>query len=271
MVTDEELDKLSKIKVLLKGNSGTGKTFASVKVTDYVASKGFEVLYLDNESGATKEIRKLGPEAKKNIHYRQFENFQELTEKIAEFKGRSEDIKLMVIDPMHLVEICRISAKNAFFKEGSYYIGEKKVAITNKDTFDLRGYMYQVPNSWIFEFLNGIANAKQDVICTLMTPNKYDVERPYDGKFDYVFETFTEFDNNDKIIFRASPKKLRGAESQDTRAITNIGNLLISIFKMKYEKKPEGVTEINQKPGEVKQKPDEVKQNDNTISTSNAK
>lgn len=233
MVSDEELDKLIKIRILLKGPSGSGKTYGAVKVCEYVANKG-EVLFLDSEVGGAREIKKLGGEIKKNIHYRQFENFQELTERIAEFKDRAEQIKLMVIDPMHLVEICRVSAKNAFFKEGSYFIGEKKVNITNKDTFDLRGYMYQVPNTWVFEFLNAIANAKQDVVCTLMTPNKYDVERPIDGKFDYIFETYTEYDNNDKLIFKAIPKKLRGAESQDSKPITNVGNLLVNMFKVKY-------------------------------------
>jgi hypothetical protein len=234
MVTREELDKSLNLKILLKGASGSGKSFTCAKIAGYVASQGWNVLYMDGEKGAVKELRKLEDNVLVNIDRVRFDNYEDLVNNI-EFKKKEKGdrLKLIIIDPMHLLEVARLSAKDAFYQQGYYYVGEKKVEITNKKTFDLRGYMYQVPNTWVLEFLTDLANAEQDIIATVMTPNKYDEKSPYDGKFDYVFELYYD---KDRTEFTATPLKLRGAEA-NSKPVKNIWSALIDNFKVMYEKK----------------------------------
>lgn len=234
MVTREELDKSLNIKILLKGPSGGGKSFACAKIAGYVAGLGWNVLYMDGENGAVRELKKLDDNVLVNIDRVKFNNYEELVNGIEVIKKEKGDrLKLIIVDPMHLVEIARLSAKDAFYQQGYYYVGEKQVKITNQKTFDLRGYMYQVPNTWVLDFLIDIANTEQDVICTIMTPNKYDEKTPYDGKFDYVFDMSYD---KDKVEFVAMPMKLRGAEAT-SNPIKNIWSALVDNFKAKYEKK----------------------------------
>lgn len=233
IVTREELDKSLSIKILLKGPSGSGKSFSCAKIAGYVAGLGWNVLYLDGENGSVRELMKLEDNILANIDRIKFNNYEDMINGIEQCKKEKGDmLKLIIVDPMHLVEIARLSAKDAFFAQGYYYIGEKKEKISNPRTFDLRGYMYQVPNTWVLNFLTCIANTEQDVICTLMMPNKYDEKSPYDGKFDYVFEMSYD---KDKLEFIASPLKLRGVEAT-SKPIKNVYNALIDKLKTKYEK-----------------------------------
>ena len=75
----------------------------------------------------------------------------------------------------------RLSARDAYLDQGYYYLGEKKVDIDNKETFDLRGFMYQLGTTYQMKLANEIVSCDQDIICTLMTPNKHETD--YDGKF----------------------------------------------------------------------------------------
>jgi hypothetical protein len=138
----------------------------------------------------------------------------------------------MIIDPMPLIEIARLSAKDAFEEQGYYYVGEKKVEISNKETFDLRGYMYSLPNTWVLQFLSEIVNYQQDIVCTLLTPNKYEEE--YDGKFSIVFETFNAWVGN-QIFYKAIPKKMRGIDLSMMPAIENPHRKLLEAFVKKYD------------------------------------
>jgi len=67
MVTREELNRSYKLKIMLRGPTGSGKTFSCVKFAEYVANKGWKVLYLDHEKGSDEELRKLDDKALENI------------------------------------------------------------------------------------------------------------------------------------------------------------------------------------------------------------
>ena len=43
MVTRNELQKKYKLKILLRGPTGTGKTFSEVKIAEEVAKRGWKV------------------------------------------------------------------------------------------------------------------------------------------------------------------------------------------------------------------------------------
>lgn len=233
MVSKEQLKKSHKLKIMLRGNPGTGKSFTGVKISDYVANIGFKVLYLDYERGAVAELLKLDDRVLENIIYENFNNYRTLVNTINKYRNEEKDkLKLIIIDPLPLVEITRLSARDAFLDQGYYYIGEKKVDIDNKETFDLRGYMYQLSGTWTIKFLDDIVNYEQDIICTLMTPNKY--ETNYDGKFDIVFETFVAWVGNN-IYYKSIPKKMRGIDLNNMPAIDNPHKKLLEAFAKKYD------------------------------------
>lgn len=233
MVTREELNRSYKLKIMLKGATGSGKTYSAVKFAEYVASKGWKVLFLDHEKGSDEELRKLDDKILENIIRVGFKNYQQIMDALKKYQEEQKDkLKLIIIDPMYLVELTRLSARDAFLEQGYYYLGEKKIDIDNKSTFDLRGFMYQVSTSYQLTLLNEIVNCDQDIVCTLMTPNKHDMD--YDGKFSIVFETFNAWVGN-QIYYKAIPKKMRGVDLNLLPAVDNPHIKLLEAFKKKYE------------------------------------
>lgn len=236
MVTREELNRSYKLKILLRGPTGSSKTFSCVKFAEYVAGKGWKVLYLDHEKGADEELRKLDDKILENIIRVGFRNYKQIMETIKKHQEEQKDrLKLIIIDPMHLVEMTRLSARDAYLDQGYYYLGEKKVEIDNKDTFDLRGFMYQLATTYQLKLLDEIVNCDQDIVCTLMTPNKHEID--YDGKFSIVFETYTAWVGNN-IYYKAIPKKMRGVDLNTLPAIDNPHAKLLEAFRKKYEAIP---------------------------------
>lgn len=233
MVSKEELRKKYKLKVLLRGVTGSGKTYSAIKIAAYVASKGWKVLFLDHERGSSEEMEKLDDKILENIIHEDFKNYQEIIDAIKKYRKEYKDkLKLIIIDPMYLVEMSRLSARDAFLDQGYYWIGEKKVDIDNKQTFDLRGFMYQLSTTYQMNLLNEIVSCEQDIIVTLMTPNKHETD--YDGKFSIVLETFNAWVGN-KIFYKAMPKKFRGVDLNTMPAIDDPYKKLLEGFMRKYE------------------------------------
>lgn len=259
MVTRDELRKKYKLKVLLRGPTGTGKTLTCVKIAEYVASKGWKVLYLDNERGAYEELDKLDEKTLENIIHEDFRNYRQIMDLIKKYREEQKDnLKLIIIDPMYLVEMARLSARSAFLDQGYYYLGEKKVEIDNKETFDLRGFMYQVATTYQLTLQDEMVNCEQDIVCTLMTPNKHETD--YDGKFSIVFEMFNAWVGN-QVFYKAIPKKFRGVDLNAMPAIDDPYKKLLEGFKKKYNSvRPPGSTKIETKTDEQQKLSEENKE-----------
>lgn len=233
MVTKDELRKKYKLKVLMRGPTGSGKTYSSVKIAGYVASKGWKVLYLDHERGSSEELDKLDDNVVQNIIHEDFRNYKQIMDAIKKHREEQKDkLKLIIIDPMHLVEMTRLSARDAFLEQGYYYLGEKKVEIDNRETFDLRGFMYQLSTTYQLKLLDEIVSCDQDIVVTLMTPNKHETD--YDGKFSIVMEMYAAWVGS-QIFYKAMPKKFRGVDLNMIPAIDNPYKKLLEGFIKKYE------------------------------------
>lgn len=243
MVTLDDWDETQiKIKIFLKGNSGTGKSRTCVKMAGIMAKGGREVLFLDGEGGAERELKvlkyELTPEERRRIEYEHFSNYKEMFEKIAkEIDKKRDRLKVIIVDPMKLVEISRLSARDIYLAQGSAPSGYGMKEIKNKDSFDLSGTQYQLASTMTLNFLNLIVNCKQDVICTLTIKEtkdrEYKYRNEYDATFDYVYETLAETQGG-SLVFKAFPKKRRGAKTTDSVLIDDLLKEIVGIFREKY-------------------------------------
>lgn len=234
-----------KIKIFLKGFSGSGKTRLCVKMAGILARKGHMVLYLDSENGADRELKilkkELTSEENSRIEYESFENFKQMFDHIKlHVKNKSDKLKLIIIDTMRLTELARLSARDIFLNQGSYPWGSGTREIKNKDAFDVFGYLYGTSNRMELEFTNYLVTCTQDIICTLrLLPDSKEYEfkykYTYDGIFDYVYETIVEKGSRN-LNFKAYPSKRRGAITTNIEMIDDLLGEIVGIFKEKYSK-----------------------------------
>ena len=253
MVSLEDWDENSiKIKIFLKGNSGTGKSRTCVKMAGIMAKGGREVLYLDGEGGAERELKnlkgELSVEERRRIEYEHFSNYKEMFEKLAkEVNKKGDRLKVVIVDPMKLIEIARLSARDIYIAQGSAPSGYGTKDIKNKDSFDLSGTQYQLANTMVLNFLNLIISIRQDIICTLTiketSREEYKYKNEYDASFDYVYETLAET-HGGSLVFKAFPKKRRGAKTTDAKLVDDLLLEMVGIFKEKYVPAPPSISTI---------------------------
>lgn len=246
MVTLEDWDETQiKIKIFLKGNSGTGKTRTCVQMAGIMARGGRDVLYLDGEGGAERELRNLkydlSVEERRRIEYERFSNYKEMYDKIIkEIDKKRDKLKVIIVDPMKLIEIARLSARDIYLAQGFAPSGYGTKDIKNKESFDLSGTQYQLASTMTLNFLNLLVNCKQDVICALTIKETKDKEykyrNEYDATFDYVYETLAET-HGGNLVFKAFPKKRRGAKTTDSILIDDLLKEIVGIFREKYTPK----------------------------------
>lgn len=243
MVTLDDWDENQiKIKILLKGNSGTGKSRTCVKLAGIMARSGYNVLYMDGEGGAERELKNLkadlSAEQNRRIEYERFGNYKEMSDKLVKEVGQKGDkLKLIIIDPLKLVEIARLSARDIYLEQGFAPSGYGVKDIKNKESFDLSGTSYQLSTTMVAKFLDLIVNVRQDIICTLTIKEtkekEYRYKNEYDATFDFVYETLAE-SHMGNLVFKAYPKKRRGARTTDSTLVNELLKEIVDIFTEKY-------------------------------------
>lgn len=278
MVTLEEMIQKKKIKVLLKGYTASGKTFTCIKVAEVALKAGKNVLYLDHERGSVDEIINYFEDHKtkniENLYHEDYRDYNDLMNKIKKFVIDKKDmngkpikgnglIDLVIIDPIPLLQICRISATETIKKQGFYYMGEKMVKLVdiedpsqftkqiangdvdNRIAYSLRGWQYQLSNDWEWGFKDFLVSMPPDIVCTLMTDEDKKEKNTLDGCFDYVIEMFKKEDTiqttkktGTEIAiskeYKAIPRKLRGEKQRITPEWTDPWRRVIRPFCNKY-------------------------------------
>ena len=183
-----ELLKRLKLKILLVGDSGAGKTYTSVQIARAVAEKGGKVLYLDVDDGAVLELMNLPDEVLENIDHENVKDFPHLVNSLR----KASQYNLIVIDMIwpHLRQWAREYAKKLYLAQGYYWIGEKKVPIDNPETFTLRGFMYQLPNEKEQEVLHMLRIADAHIVATAYPEQDDAIRNLLYGKFDIVLQLY---------------------------------------------------------------------------------
>lgn len=283
MVTLDEIKAKRKIKMLIKGPTAVGKTYACMKITDAVLKAGKKVLYLDHERGAIEEIVRYfeanGITDLKGFYHEDYTAFMDLHGKIKRYvddttvlrRCRDENgrdavemgpVDLIIIDPMPLLQMCRISATEQIKKQGFYYQGDMKINLVdmedpakytgtrnfdNRITYALRGWQYQLPNDWEMIFKDVLVSINPDIVCALMLP---DEKNSLDGCFDYIYELSKieepvqvqdrdekgniVIKNVTKNLYRGIPKKIRGAEIKEFTILPDPWKFMVETFNKKY-------------------------------------
>lgn len=275
MVSLEEIKRKRKIKVLLKGLTATGKTYTCMKIVDALLKANKKILYLDHERGAIEEIINYFEDNKiernDNFIHEDYFGFTDLVENIKKYgtKNKSSDnsnliVDLIVIDPLPLLQICRISATEQIKKQGFYYMGDKIVklvdieepekvsdqinnrSIDNRITYSLRGWQYQLPNDWELTFKDVLVSIIPDIVVTLMLP---DSKNTLDGSFDYVVEMLRvdgirqeqnvvngklHTENIIEKEYKGIPRKIRGERKTQIVELTDPWKSVIKPFDRKY-------------------------------------
>ena len=160
-------------KILLLGHTHTGKTYNLVRISVELAKIGKKVAFFDLDDGSRKEWESLVKERvvtkaiDKNINIIFPKDFGELRNYIELVKDK---VDVIIIDPLRTVEEVRQYARKKFLEKGKYWIGEKEVSIEDKETFHLRGFMYQLPNELLGEFLRELVRGNHHIICSELVP-----------------------------------------------------------------------------------------------------
>lgn len=187
MVKREELKQKVKEKVLLVGDSGTGKTFTCVKVAEFVASHGKQVVFIDNERGAERELELLGDEVLENIELKDTPDWGKMREAIVEEKA----CYLKVVDGLSAVfSATKFWLEDRYVSHGKYMVGESEIEIKDRQVFSLPWQAYSKVYDALRKACHVLVKQSPHIIVTMSsfgkTETKERLEEDIYRKFDTV-------------------------------------------------------------------------------------
>jgi len=240
MVEKKELEKHKTLKILLKGSTGTGKTYTACQIAKFLSEKGKKTVYIDNQKGASDELSNFDDEVLKNIEYRNTFSFDDMHEIVRQSAGKG--VSLTVVDDLGLLQMfSRRSATERFIKQGYFYgamakggeIG--KIAIDNPNLFHLTGFMYANPNRKEEDFLMDMVE-QNHIIGAVMTDELGNVKgREVDGWFGIIMKMTTREEKDEEGVlhtrYYGELLKDRGAVFQKKNEDVDVGTLILNPHK----------------------------------------
>ena len=210
----EELKKQRKFKILLVGDTGSGKTYTAVKLAVALAKVGKKVKYIDTEFGATEEfiLEMDGVDGKvaEMIEYKVSGGYKEIVMEFNDFEG-FDFVVLDGLDDLYYSNVSYI--ENKIVEAGSYVSGDKVVVVKDVDTFSLPWNMYSAVYNTLSNSLYKLLNSNCNFIVCFKSmgtsDSKVRVEERIKAKFDTVIMLEKVVESN-KIGWRGKILKNRG-------------------------------------------------------------
>lgn len=249
MTSQKELKEKQTIKILLKGNTATGKTYTACQIAKKVTEMEKVVQYVDNQKGATDELGSFDDSILKYIDYDYVPAFDDMC------RCMQEPAFLTIVDDLGLLRMfARRRSTEAFKKQGYYYMGTEKgggvgkIPIDNPDLFHLFGYMYSNPNRREENFLMDFVECNH-IIGTIMTHGiGKELGRIVDGWFGIIMSLKAVEEKNPKtnireLFYYGTLLKDRGGVfrklNEDVKIGTDVSNPYKRLIRL-FEKK-EGI------------------------------
>ncbi|RLE49111.1 MAG: hypothetical protein DRJ18_00275 [Candidatus Methanomethylicota archaeon] len=216
MVTLQEIKRYIKEKILLVGNSGTGKTYCCVKIAVELSKLGHNVVYIDPEFGSQREFLRYTDDELANIDLRVVDSWTEFKNAVLE----PSKCTLKIVDG--LSEVINLHQKylmDKWFAQGYVDIGDKRVEIKDPDSFrfpwNLYPTLYDEVRHIIYELLY---NHSYHFLMTMHplqgTEAKERLQEDLFRKFDCVIELRRL--EGDTPNWEAIIRKNRGKEDHST-------------------------------------------------------
>ncbi len=244
----QAIQRMVKNKVLLRGESGTGKTHCALMVSFLFSEHGKKVCYVDPEWGCQKEIVELvnaceiGEEQIENIEIYVTPKWRTGTVKEIDegvYIGGFTDVfdrlqgDLIVIDSMsELMAIHKNYLEQKFIAQGYYIPKEKEVEIKDPDTFTLPFQHYTKIYDELLGMVYKLLMREGHVLCTMHpigdTDSRKRVEQNIDRKFDTIIETHVTVEDNSKRWY-GIVRKNRGKDV--VARISNVDEKLVEMFR----------------------------------------
>lgn len=225
----EELKKQRKIKILLEGDTGSGKTYTAVKLAVLLAKGGKKVKYIDTEYGATEEfileVEGVSEEVIDNIEYVVSSRFREIMDAFTEFEG-FDYVILDGLDDLYYTNIEYI--ENKIVTAGSYINGDRVIAVKDLDTFSLPWNMYSIVYARLTGSLYKLLNSNCNFIVCFKSlgtsDSKMKIEERIKAKFDTVI-SLEKLKKGNSVKWRGRIEKNRGKSLEDVVIADVVGSL----------------------------------------------
>lgn len=189
MVRREELQQKIKEKILLIGETGVGKTYTAVKVAEFVASHGKQVVFVDPERGAERELELLSDEVLANITLRDVPEWNEFKNAV----WADDTCFLKVVDGLSEAFVAsRMWLEDRYISQGKYMVGEGEVEIKDREIFTLPWQGYPKVYDAIRKICHELVKQAPHIIVTMhsfgTTATKERLQDDVFRKFDTIME-----------------------------------------------------------------------------------
>jgi len=189
MVKKEELMKKIKEKILLRGQTGVGKTYTAVRLAEFVASRGYKVVYIDPEWGAERELELLDDEVLENIELRIVPEWKSFKYECL----KNDTCFLKVVDGLSEgFELALRFLEERYERLGYYVVQDKEIQIRDRDSFVLPYMAYPKVYSGVKEIVHNLVKHSYHIICTAHpfkeTATQQALEQAIFRKFDTIID-----------------------------------------------------------------------------------
>lgn len=214
MVRREELEQKIKEKILLIGDTAAGKTFTAVKVAEFLARYGKQVVFIDPERGAERELELLGDEVLQNIVLKDTPEWEDFKKAI----WSNDNCFLKIVDGLSEAFVgSKVWLEDRYISHGKYMVGESEVEIKDREIFTLPWQGYPKVYDTIRKICHELVKQSPHILVTMhsfgTTATKEKLEEDVFRKFDTIMELRRKLDTTQtKLVYDAVLKKHRGRQ-----------------------------------------------------------